>query len=256
MAKGFGFVNRAAAEVAARSGGSSLWAGKLIFKLPNDGDTAFVRFVTTDDDGDFVHSAWHHEVPVEGRAWGDQVPCIAQDEDGNRTDDDCPGCEADLPMKFKGYVLVLWRDGPVYKTDDKGKVVKDNTGDPVVLSKKDQIAIWSSGPRLFEALGETDESYHGLGSRDFRVKRKGEGTKTEYFIVPADIDGGKKPMSAADKKLVKECEIDLSEFIKPPSYEAFKARLEGRSFAASGNGSGGSSQPATTAAGNNPFKRN
>lgn len=252
MPRGFGFVNRAAAESAAR-GGSSLWAGKLIFKLPKDGDQAVVRFVP-DEDGEFVFGAWHHEVPVEGRAWGDMVPCIAQDEDGNRTTDDCPGCDADLPMKFKGFVKLIWREGPVYKTDEKGKVVKDNMGDPVVLDKKDSVAIWSSGPRLFENLGEIHDSYNGLGSRDFRVKRKGTGTDTSYTIVPAVIDGGPKKMSAADKKLVKETEVDLNEFIRSPSAEDFATRLSGGRSSSNGSGSA-DSEPATTAAASNPFKR-
>lgn len=251
MPKGFGFVNRAAAETASR-GGSSWWAGKLIFKLA-DGDAAEVRFVEIDDD--FVHSAWHHEVPVEGRAWGDMVPCIAQDEDGNHTTDDCPGCEADLPMKFKGYIGLIWRDGPVYKTDEKGKVVKDNLGDPVVLDRKDQIAVWSSGPRLFENLGEIHEAYNGIGSRDFKVKRKGVKTDTTYTIVPADIDGGKQPLSDADKKLIKDTDIDLAEVVRAPSYEDFARRLSGESPAANSNGSSGSSEPTTTAAASNPFKR-
>ena len=251
MPKGFGFVNKASAEQAAK-GGSSLWGGKLIFRLPEDGDKAVARFVEIEDE--FVHSAWHHEVPVEGRAWGDMVPCIAQDEDGNHTDDPCPGCENDLPMKFKGYVALIWRDGPVYKTDDKGKIVKDNLGALVVVDHKDQVAIWSSGPRLFENLGEIHETYGNLGSRDFTVKRRGQKTDTTYTIVPADPDGGKQAMSAADKKLVKDSEISLSEFVKPPSYETFQARLDGRPVS-SGSSNGASSPEADDAADKNPFKR-
>lgn len=251
MAKGFGFVNEAAKQT--QGSGSSLWGGKLIFKLPDDGDTANVRFLP-DEDGEYVFGAWHHEVPVEGRAWGDQVPCIAQDEDGNRTDDDCPGCEADLKMKFKGYILLIWRDGPVYKKDEQGKVVKDNQGNLKQIGEKDQIAIWSSGPRLFENLGEIHEGYSGLGSRDFKVKRKGKGKDTTYTIVPVNPDGGKKAMSSSDKKLVKENEIDLNEFIRPPSYDDFQARLEGRSTSSS-NGNGESNSDSESAAASNPFKR-
>lgn len=254
MAKGFGFVKTAAAASAAK-GGNSLWAGKLIFKLPSSGDQAVVRFV--ENEGDFVHGAWHHEVPVEGRAWGDLVPCIAQDEEGNRTDDPCPGCERDLPMKFKGYITLIWRDGPVYKTDEKGKVVKDNLGDPVVLDTKDQLAIWSSGPRLFENLAEIDEAYKSLGSRDFRVKRKGEKTATEYIITPAVIDGGPQEMSKEDEKLLADSEINLTEFVRAPSYDNFEARLNGQFTSnGGGNGSSGSGNSQPTQAGNaNPFRR-
>lgn len=253
MPKGFGFVNKAAAETAAK-GGSSLWGGKLIFKLPNDGDKAVVRFVEIDDE--HVYGAWHHQVPVEGRSWPDLVVCIAQDEDGNHTDDACPGCERDLPLKFKGYTALIWRDGPVYKTDDKNKIVKDNLGDPVVLEHKDGVAIWSSGPRLFENLGEIHEAYGGLDSRDFTVKRRGVKTDTQYTIVPADPDGGKKAMSAADKKLVKDAELDLAAFIRPPSYDEFEARLNGQAFVNNSDDEGGKpSADSESAAAKNPFKR-
>lgn len=260
MAKGFGFVNRAKAESAASGGGSSLWFGHLIFKLPGDGDVAFGRFIPCgeDEDGDaYVEGAWHHQVPVEGRNWPDQVPCIAQDEDGNRTDDDCPGCERDLPLKFKGFALLIWRDGPVYKKDEKGQVVKDNQGDLVVIGEEDQVAIWSSGPRLFENLAEIDETY-GIGSRDFRIKRKGLKTDTEYVIMPRDVDGGKQKLSAADKKLIAGHDIDLADFVKAPSYEEFTARLEGGYSGGSGGGSSngsGESSPSETAAERNPFAR-
>ena len=253
MARGFSFVKRASAEQAAR-GGSSLWGGKLIFKLPEDGDTAVVRFIP-DEDGEYIFASWHHEIPVEGRAWGNLVPCIAQDEDGNHTNDDCPGCEADLPMKFKGYVRMIWRDGPVYKTDEKGAIVKDNLGDPVVLDHKDAVAIWSSGPRVFEELDETHEAYKDLGSRDFRVKRRGVKKDTKYTIVPAIVDGGPKKMSAADKKLVEADETDLNDFIRAPSYDDWQVRLTGVATTAANGGSSGAGEAARSGSTPNPFKR-
>ena len=120
MPKGFGFVRQTQAESAARSGSGSLWAGQLVFKIPEDGGVEIVRFIK--NDGEFVHSARHHQVPVEGRNYPDLVPCIAQDDDGNVTDDACPGCERDLALKYKGYVTLIWRDGPVYKKDGQGNV--------------------------------------------------------------------------------------------------------------------------------------
>lgn len=254
MAKGFSFVERSGQERKARMGGSSVFAGKQIFKLPSDGDKGVVRFIA-DEDGDFIYGARHHEVPREGQAWGDLVPCIAQDEDGNVTDDSCPGCENDLKMKDRFFALVLWKDAPVYKTDDKGKIVKDNLGDPVVIDHKDQMAVWPFGPQLAEALQEIDESY-GLGSREFRIKRKGEGLDTEYHIVPADVDGGKTKPDAADKKIIATSDIELGEFIKPPSYEDFEKRISGNFTGGnSGGGSNGTSEPAKKAAKSNPFKR-
>lgn len=251
MAKGFSFVKKSGQERKARMGGSSVFAGKAVFKLPNDGDKGVVRFLP-DEDGDFIYGARHHEVPREGQPWGDLVPCIAQDEDGNVTDDACPGCENDLKMKDRFFALVLWKDAPVYKTDDKNKIVKDNLGDPVVIGNEDQIAVWPFGPQLAESLEEIDESYE-LGSREFRIKRKGEKLDTEYHIVPADVDGGKAKPGAADKKLIDKNEIDLSEFIAPPSYEDFERRISGNF---SGGGSSDADAPSKDAAKSNPFKRN
>lgn len=254
MAKGFGLASKVSAENASK-GGNSLWGGKLVFKLPDDGDTAIMRFIPCDDEGNYAASARHHEVPVEGRNWPDLVPCIAQDEDGEMTNDPCPGCEHDLPLKFKGYILGIWRDGPVYKKNEKGRLVKDNSGAYVVQGEKDQIAIWSSGPRLFDELGETDENYGDLGNRDFKIKRKGKGTDTTYTIVPYPVDGGKAPLSKADKKLISENEIDLADFIRPPSYDKFEKMLDG-DYSSDDDSKGGSSNPVEQSRKTNPFKRN
>ncbi len=257
MPKGFGFVNKASQEQAAK-GGSSLWGGKTIFKLEN-GEKTDARFVEIE--GDFVHSAWHHEIPVEGRAWGDLVPCIAQDEEGNHTDDPCPGCDAGLQLKFKGYIALIWRDGPIYKRDDANRVVKDNNGDLVVDHKGDTLAVWSSGPRLFEELGETHENYGGLGARDFSIKRRGIKKDTKYIIFPSDPDGGKEPLSKEDKKIIEDATsgenpFELSPFIRPPSYEAWEARLNGTPISSSNGSEAGEASPESQeAADKNPFKR-
>lgn len=257
MARGFSFVQGQKQARAARSGGASAFAGKLLFKLA-DGDVENIRFIA-DEDGEVVYGAIHHEVPVEGRAWGDNVVCIAQDDEGNQTDDPCPGCESDLKIKDRYYVHVLWKDAPVYKRDkDNGnKIVKDNVGDPVVIGNEDQCAIWPMGPELADELGEIEESY-GLASREFRVKRKGEKLDTKYTIVPADPDGGKKKPSASEREIIEESDIDLNDFIKPPSYEDFQSRLEGKSRGggSSDGGSSGGSEPAKAAAKRNPFARN
>lgn len=250
MAKGFGLSKKVNAENASK-GGPSLWGGKLAFKLPEDGDTAIVRFIPCDDEGNYPASARHHEVPVEKRNWPELVPCIAQDEDGDPTDDDCPGCENDLDMKFKGYILLIWRDAPVYKRNDKKRIVKDNAGKPVVVDNKDQVAIWTSGPRLFDELEDTDDGYGNLGARDFRIKRKGSGMDTTYKIIPADPKGGDEPLSKNDKKLVAENEIDLADFIRPPSYDKFDKMIDG-DYSSDDDSSNDS--PATEARKKNPFK--
>jgi hypothetical protein len=254
--KGFKFAKKAREEQAARRGiSNSMWAGKLIFKLPDSGDSAIVRFL--EHEGEVIWGAYHHEIPVEGRAYGDLVPCLARDEEtGERTDAHCPGCDADLKEKEKYYVLLIWQDAPVYKTDDKNKIVKDNAGDPIVLDRADQVAIWSSGPRLAENLEEIEEAYNGLTSRPFKVKRKGIKLDTEYIITPEDVDGGPKKMSAAEKKLAEGHDIKLADFLKPPSAEQFEARLSGKVSAGGGSSRDEDEEPkAQRAASSNPFKR-
>lgn len=226
MAKGFAFANKERQARKERSGGSSVFAGKQIFKLPEDGDIGDVWFVD-DEEGEVIYGVWVHEVSVEGRPYPDLVNCIAQDEDGNDTDDPCPGCERDLKRKVRYYAQVVWIDAPVYKKDEKGKLVKDSQGDFVVLGEEDQVAVWPMGPELEENLEEIDESY-GLMACPFRIKRKGVKLDTTYKIVPADVKNVEQEMPDEVKELIEEGYIDLSEFVKPPSYEEFEKRIEGK----------------------------
>jgi hypothetical protein len=239
MPRGFGGVRQASAEIESRrgSGGpNALW-----FRL-KAGDEAVVRFLEQDED---IFWAMMHEVPVDGRSWGRDVPCLNQEGD----DTPCPGCERDLPRRFKGYINLIWNEAPVFKRDDSGKMVKDSTGDPVVVGKKPQIAIWSSGIRLFENLDEINANFKGLKSRRFKVKRKGDGLNTTYSINPEDVDSGPQAFSEAEQKL-EDDKYDLSQFTKPGTYEEFLKELgEGDGSGGNGNGGGGESKS------RNPFMR-
>jgi hypothetical protein len=216
MPRGFEGVKKASAEVEARRGSGG--PGALWFRL-QAGEEAIGRFL--EQDGDVVW-AMVHEVPVEGRSWGRDVPCLDQEKDGTP----CPGCEADLPRKFKGYINVIWDNAPVFHRDEQGKLVKDKQNNPVITGHKPQVAVWSSGIRLFDNLGEINDSYKGLRSRRFRIKRKGEGLSTTYVINPEDPDSGPQPFSKEETKL-EEDKYDLSDFVKPPSYEDFMNDLNG-----------------------------
>ena len=186
-----------------------------------------------------------HEVPVENRSFGRNVPCLDQERDGTP----CPGCERELPRRFQGFVNVLWEDAPVFKRDSDNKIVKDRTGDPVILDHKPQIAVWSSGIRLFDELAEIDANYRGLSSRKFKVKRKGEKLDTKYHISPADVDSGAQPMDDDEAKLA-EGKYDLTPMITPGSYEDFLKDLgEGGVGHGQGNAQG---NPAVRT---NPFMR-
>ena len=220
MPRGFPGVREASTQV---SGGGP---GALYFRL-NDGDSVTVRFLEQDDD---IAWCYMHEVEVEGRNWGRNVPCLDQEKSGIP----CPGCERNLDRRFKGFINLIWFEAPVFKRDQQGKIIKDQLNDPVVIGAKPQVAVWNSGIRLFEELDENNTNYKGLSSRKFRVKRKGKGLETKYKISPADPDGGPQPMDSEEQKLSKD-KYDLNQFITPGSYDDFLKEL---GVAPRGNGQG------------------
>jgi hypothetical protein len=239
--RGFSGVRQASAEVESRRGSGG--PGALYFRL-KAGEEVIVRFLEQDDD---IFWCMMHEVPVEGRSFGKNVPCLDQEKDGTP----CPGCERDLDRRFKGFINLIWFDAPVFKRDESGKMVKDRLNDPVITGTAPQVAVWNSGIRLFEELDEINANYKGLTSRRFKVKRKGEGLNTKYSITPEDIDAGPQPMTDEEQKLAAN-KFDLNTFTKPGSYQDFLKELgEGGGSGGSGHGGGGGEQPRT-----NPFMRN
>jgi len=240
MSKGFAGIREAGAEIESRKG-KQYGPSALYFRLL-EGEEATVRFLEQDDD---IAWCWMHEIPVEGRAWGRQTPCLDQQKDGTP----CPGCERDMDRKFRGFINLIWDEAPIFKRDEAGggKIVRDSTGDPVTLGNKPQVAIWSSGIRLFEELDEINANYKGLMSRKFKVKRKGSRLDTKYLLSPADTDAGPQELDKAELELA-SAKFDLSEFTTPKSYEDFLAELAGGST----GGNGQSVQQQTV----NPFMRN
>lgn len=239
MPRGLSGVREASAELESRKSGAQRGPGALYFRL-QDGDETVVRFLEQDDE---IAWCWMHELPVEGRAWGRPTPCLDQERNGSP----CPGCERDMPRKFTGYINLIWEDAPIFKRDETNRIVRDSTGDPVVIGTKPQVAIWSSGIRLFEELDEINANYKGLMSRKFKVKRKGSRLETKYLISPQDIDAGPQEMSKEEIELANN-KFDLTEFITPKTYDEFLAELTG----GVPNGAGG--QAAQQAV--NPFMRN
>jgi len=244
MPRGFQGVREQAKAVEAKRGSGG--PGALYFRL-KAGDEALVRFLEQDDD---ISWAMMHEIPVEGRQWGRNVPCLDQAQEGT----DCPGCERDMDRRFKGFINLIWFNAPVFKRDGEGKIVKDRMNDPVITGEEPQVAVWNSGIRLFEELDEINANYKGLKSRLFRVKRKGSGLDTKYVIVPDDIDAGPQEFTPEEEKLAAN-KNDLAQFVTPGSYEDFMKDLNGEPRGNSGGGqkqqNGGGEQKPT-----NPFLRN
>ena len=125
-------------------------------------------------------------------------------------------------------------------------MVRDRLGDPVVMDNKPQVAVWSSGIRLFEELDEINANFKGLMSRRFKVKRKGEKLDTKYHISPENVDSGAQPLTNTEEKLAAE-KFDLSQYTKPGSYDEFLKEL------GEGNVPQNGDQPQQQ---RNPFMRN
>lgn len=198
---------------------------KLFILQPNE--SAVVRFLETGDD---IVSAYVHHVRIPGRKMPVKIVCRDQDsETGAHIGEDCPGCEsADVDVakrRLQGAINVLWRDAPVFERDSDNKLVRDNRNKPVVASREDQIAVWTSGVMVFDDLVREDiETPGGLVGRDWKVTRTGEGRDTEYDIRPAERDGGPQPLSKADKELASK-KYDLVEYEVAPPYSEWWGSL-------------------------------
>lgn len=213
----------------------------IYFKLPNDGDSAVVRFL---EQGDQFHWAYMHQLPPrQGQRYGDWEVSLDQALDGATP---CPLVEYQLKRSFRGFINVIWRDAPVYQKDPStGRLVKDNLGRYNQVGVKDQLALWTAGSTVFGDLMDKDGTYRGLSTRDFKVTRRGTDLATKYVIDPADPDAGQVPMSAADLELA-ATKTDLNEFITPKSYEALYELVTGAR-------PGGQQSPPAGATAFNPF---
>jgi hypothetical protein len=212
MARGFGALATAKEDISQRQaeGGGNF---VRYFRI-GDGETAIVRFL---EEGEDVACGWVHLVTVPGKKVPLQVPCIDQDEEGRRNlGKDCPGCEKELDLKFRGKINLIFRDAPVQTK--VGPKKWETTG------HEDQVVVWDASFTVLQDLQEKDVDYKGLRSRDFKVKRIGEEFETKYFIGPADPDGGPQPMSESDKELEAN-KYDLNELTVPSSYESWGVQV-------------------------------
>lgn len=211
--RGFSSIEKAAKKVDKATSG----VGNVQYlKLPKDGDEATVRFL---EGGEDVYAYWYHDFSNvdKNEGWKTKVPCLDQDDEG----EPCPGCRESLPRKFQGLINLIWRGGPIYKKDDEGNFQwedQEGTGDV--------IAVWRQGPTVFNKVLRRKDKKYDLTSRDWDVIREGD-TKndTSYAVEPNDPDGGKKPLSASDKKLAED-KYDLEAIARFVDAETFEGIID------------------------------
>lgn len=192
----------------------------------SDGEKAVVRFLEQGSDLTF---AYVHRLPIQGSTNRRDVICLDQDDEGTP----CPGCGSDnkdiRARSTKGYVNVIWRNGPIFKRDDAGKPVKaEGSNQKIVIAHGDGVFLWKCSKTVFQMLLDKDGKYKGLMSRDFEIARTGKGMKdTHYTIEPANLTPDGEPMMVADLALA-EKRYDIAALTKPPSYEEFASMLHGQ----------------------------
>jgi hypothetical protein len=211
MARGFASIVKAGKKIDSYGKSNALY-----LKLPNDGDEAVVRFL---EEGDEVYSFWFHDFSHvdAGEGCKTKVPCLDQEEDGTP----CPGCREGLPRKFQGLINVIWRDGPVFAKNDDGSIDWDNQ-----TGTGDVVAVWRQGITVFNKVLRRKDEKFGLTTRDFDIVRQGTNwNDTSYSVDPNDPDAGKKPLSAADKKLA-ENKYDLEKLARFVDEETFEKIID------------------------------
>jgi len=186
------------------SGGSS--SNRTWLRL-KDGDSVRVRFLEQDDD---FKTAWTHTTERVGTR-KDGSTYTTYDERLAQGPDDLN--ERGEKPRFKFWINVIWRDGPVFARDEEGRIIREGKN-PKVDHTEDVLAVFSGGITLAEELDFLNGKYKGLTSRDFIISRTGA-TKddTKYKIEPVseeDEEGNtvvkRQPMSAADKELAEQKE--------------------------------------------------
>lgn len=168
-----------------------------------DGETAILRVFPGTFEEVFVHRTPIEIEQGEGKkkkvtTKHYDVACLDQEEVGVP----CPGCADDLERRYKFYVWVIVR------------------GNPDALEaheKKDRLALWSGGVKLFKALNKKHKS-KGLENRDIEVSREGTRFETEYEVEWADEEN--VSLTAADKKLADKIE-SLDFYTTPPEFDEF-----------------------------------
>lgn len=224
----FSKVTDATKAIADRAQGYSGPRNFIYFRLPNDGDSADVRFIAAE-------AAYCHQVTMPNKKYPDWVPSLDQSQPYVDGSSDCPMAQAGLRRALRGWISLIWRDAPLYKRDDDGRMLKDQYGSLVQVGTEDQVSVWTVGIQVMEELAAINAKYKGLSSRDFTVTRKGQGLKTSWSILPADVDSGPQPLSSQDEALI-EGAPDLKVFSVAPEHSKLMEFIAGTTLPVGSSG--------------------
>ena len=89
------------------------------FTLKDDGDTARVRFLYDDPDGNDIDYFLVHEVEIDGKRR--YVSCNAIDDEGRMHTEDCPLCKSGNKPKEKLFLQLYDEDDQKLKIWERGK---------------------------------------------------------------------------------------------------------------------------------------
>jgi len=220
------------------------------------GEIAIVRLL---EQGADLAYASLHKIPVSNRRYPVDQLCLDQDDQGVP----CPYCaspEKEIrSRRTVGFINVLWRGSeayqqynqqlqaqnaqlmaagqapymlytlaPTYKRSQNNIPVRDDqTKQKIVTGYADGVFLWKCSKKVYDLLVQMDQTYRGLMSRDFTVRRHGSTMEdTTYFVDPFDVNRGEVPMSPVDIALA-NTKYDLDKFITPPSFEEAAKTLGG-----------------------------
>ncbi len=251
------FTRHAAAVEQRREQAMTSFGPQADYFSVSAGQFCVVRFL---EQGEELAYAAVHRVQFGNSRYPNDVICLDQNDDGSP----CPFCSSDdkevRSRSTKGYLNLIWRGGdwiqqvnqqilaqnqqrvaqgqnpyltytlaPVYKRSQNGFPEKDQSGAKIVTGYADGIFLWKCSNTVFQELLSKDQTWRGLMSRDFTVRRQGSSMQdTVYYLEPYNVEGGEQPMSAADQALAQN-KYDLDAFITPPSFEDARKMLSGGS---------------------------
>ena len=134
------------------------------FTLKDDGDSARVRFLYSDPNGEDIDYFLVHEVEIDGKRR--YVSCNAIDEEGRMHTEDCPLCKSGNKPKEKLFLQL-------YDEDDQ------------------KLKIWERGKNFVAKIITYLNRYGALVEQPFDIERRGKkgDTNTTYELFALAKDG-------------------------------------------------------------------